>query len=179
MGSKQQVPDGMLIGPKNPIIEEALGDRLIGGKREAAELSVADFDGSRWKLVCTPDQPNVATVHLDVGGWSEIEKVGGRDVLESLYAGIVGAKQEGFVGYVSLTVFARHVDSTEKLAKKVDLCLAFRHYLHYHIKAAKTNLHMRMRRKVRGWLQVLNRATLSSEAPKEKKTISGRTFTRK
>ena len=78
MGSKQQVPDGMLIGPKNPIIEEALGDRL-----------------------------------------------------------------------------------------------------HYHIKAAKTNLHMRMRRKVRGWLQVLNRATLSSEAPKEKKTISGRTFTRK
>ena len=140
MGSKQQVPDGMLIGPKNPIIEEALGDRLIGGKREAAELSVADFDGSRWKLVCTPDQPNVATVHLDVGGWSEIEKVGGREVLE---------------------------------------CLAFRHYLHYHIKAAKTNLHMRMRRKVRGWLQVLNRASLSSDAPKEKKTISGRTFTRK
>ena len=89
MGSKQQVPDGMLIGPKNPIIEEALGDRLVGGKREAAELSVADFDGSRWKLVCTPDQPHVATVHLDVGGWAEIEKVGGRDVLESLYAGMV------------------------------------------------------------------------------------------
>jgi hypothetical protein len=65
------------------------GDRLVGGKREAAELSVADFDGSRWKLVCTPDQPNIATVHLDVGGWAEIEKVGGRDVLESLYAGMV------------------------------------------------------------------------------------------
>ena len=127
MGSKQQVPDGMLIGPKNPIIEEALGDRLVGGKIRP----------------------------------------------------LVGAKQEGFVGYVSLTVFARHVDSTEKLAKKVDLCLAFRHYLHYHIKAAKTNLHMRMRRKVRGWLQVLNRAALASEAPREKKTISGRTFTRK
>ena len=56
---------------------------------------------------------------------------------------------------------------------------AIRHYLHYHIKAAKTNLHMRMRRKVRGWLQVLNRAALASEAPREKKTISGRTFTRK
>ena len=113
MGSKQQVPDGMLIGPKNPIIEEALGDRRC------------------------------------------------------------------IMGYVSLTVFSRHVDSPTKLAKKVDLCLAFRHYLHYHIKAAKTNLHMRMRRKVRGWLQVLNRAALASEAPREKKTISGRTFTRK
>ena len=32
---------------------------------------------------------------------------------------MVGAKQEGFVGYVSLTVFARHVDTPEKLAKKV------------------------------------------------------------
>ena len=39
--------------------------------------------------MCTPDQPNIATVHLDVGGWAEIEKVGGRDVLESLYAGMV------------------------------------------------------------------------------------------
>jgi len=173
MGSKQQVPDGMLIGPKNPIIEEALGDRLVGGKREAAELSVADFDGSRWKLVCTPDQPNIAIGAAPPVVFSEAKN----PPLE--IRPLVGAKQEGFVGYVSLTVFARHVDSPEKLAKKVDLCLAFRHYLHYHIKAAKTNLHMRMRRKVRGWLQVLNRAALASEAPREKKTISGRTFTRK
>ena len=135
MGSKQQVPDGMLIGPKNPIIEEALGDRLV-----------VFSEAKNPPLEIRP---------------------------------LVGAKQEGFVGYVSLTVFARHVDSPTKLAKKVDLCLAFRHYLHYHIKAAKTNLHMRMRRKVRGWLQVLNRAALASEAPREKKTISGRTFTRK
>lgn len=318
MGSKQQVPDGMLINCRNPIIEEALGDRLVGGKREATELSVADFDGSRWKLVCGVDAPHVATVHLYVGGWSELEKVGGKEVLESLYGGmvveaapgykvavsvdcdacqdkeatleklillkrhlvgapltekfealadgsaaqgpvitvpwrdsgealyrltqndpaapenydrvlvvyaidfpdetdramcriflqqfaeqhkkigsappvvfseakhppleirpLVGAKQERFVGYVSFTVFKRNVDSPAKLAKKVDLCLAFRHYLHYHVKAAKTNLHMRMRRKVRQWLQVLNRAFLSSSTAKEKKTISGRTFTRK
>ena len=59
------------------------------------------------------------------------------------------------------------------------MSLAFRHYLHYHIKAAKTNLHMHMRRKVRGWLQVLNRAALASDQAREKKTISGRTFTRK
>jgi hypothetical protein len=38
---------------------------------------------------------------------------------------------------------------------------------------------MRLRRKVRQWLQVLNRAFLSSSTAKEKKTISGRTFTRK
>ena len=79
---------GLLDSAPNSLVDLCTGDRLVGGKREAAELSVADFDGSRWKLVCTPDQPNIATVHLDVGGWAEIEKVGGRDVLESLYAGI-------------------------------------------------------------------------------------------
>ena len=42
MGSKQQVPDGMLIGPKNPIIEEALGDRLVGG-REKKTISGRTF----------------------------------------------------------------------------------------------------------------------------------------
>ena len=91
----------------------------------------------------------------------------------------MGAKQEGFVGYVSLTVFSRHVDSPEKLAKKVDLCLAFRHYLHYHIKAAKTNLHMRMRRKVNSWIQIVNRAIMTADKPKDMKTSSGKTFTRK
>ena len=80
---------------------------------------------------------------------------------------------------MSLTVFARHVDSTEKLAKKVDLCLAFRHYLHYHIKAAKTNLHMRMRRKVNSWIQIVNRAIMTADKPKDMKTSSGKTFTRK
>jgi len=92
---------------------------------------------------------------------------------------LVGAREAGFVGFVSFTVFARHVDTEVRLAKKVELCLGFRHYLHYHIKCAKTNLHMRMRRKVRGWLQLINRAFLKSEIEREKKTITGRTFTRK
>ena len=83
------------------------------------------------------------------------------------------------VGFVSFTIFDHHVKTPAKLAKTIDNLIGFRNYLHFHIKAAKTNLHMRMRRKVRGGLQVLNRAALASEAPREKKTISGRTFTRK
>ena len=92
----------MLIDCRNPIIEEALGDRLVGGKREATELSVADFDGSRWKLVCGVDAPHVATVHLYVGGWSELEKVGGKEVLESLYGGMVVEAAPGYKVAVSV-----------------------------------------------------------------------------
>jgi len=307
----------MRLDEHNMIIEEALGDRLIGGQRVACELSVADFDGSRWKLKCDPESPNVVTVHLDLGCWKELEALGARGVLDSVYAGMVAPADAGYkvavtvdcdacadppgtlekliklkrhllghpftralealaagtaaagpvavvpwrdsgeaayvmaqndpaqpqhydrvcvvyavdfpeetdramcrimlqqfaeqhrkignappvvfheaksppleirdlaapradlVGYVSFTVFKRHVDTPERLAKKVDLCLAFRHYLHYHIKCAKTNLHMRMRRKVRSWLQIINKAFMPSELGREKKTITGRTFTRK
>lgn len=83
------------------------------------------------------------------------------------------------VGYISFTIFRPHVKTPEKLNKAVDLIIGFRQYIHFHIKAAKTNLHMRMRRKVTTWLQVLNRAVMVSEAPKAMKTSSGKTFTRK
>ena len=57
--------------------------------------------------------------------------------------------------------------------------MGFRNYLHFHIKAAKTNLHMRMRRKVSSWIQIINRAIMTSEKPREMKTSSGKTFTRR
>jgi actin related protein 2/3 complex subunit 2 len=316
MGSKKDVP-GMRLETTNMIIEESLGERLVGGQRAACELSVADFDGSRWKLKVDPAALSVVTVHLDIGCWKELEAIGARGVLDSVYAGMATQADPGYkvavsvdcdacadkagtlekliklkrnllghpfaeafaalaagtasagpvavvpwrdsgeavyvmaqndpaqpqhydrvcvvyavdfpeetdramcrvmlqqfaeqhrkignappvvfseakappleirdlvqprsdlVGFVSFTIFARHVDTDARLAKKVDLCLAFRHYLHYHIKCAKTNLHMRMRRKVRAWLQILNKAIMPSNIEREKKTVSGRTFTRK
>lgn len=83
------------------------------------------------------------------------------------------------VGYLSLTIFKSHVDSPDKLEKVVTNLVGLRNYLQYHIKASKTYLHMRMRRKVSSWLQVLNRAVMTGDVEKEKKTASGKTFTRK
>mmetsp|Transcript_1875 Transcript_1875/g.8345 ORF Transcript_1875/g.8345 Transcript_1875/m.8345 type:complete len:312 (-) Transcript_1875:98-1033(-) len=85
---------------------------------------------------------------------------------------------EDIAGYVSFTVFPDHVKTDDKLLKAVRQLVGFRGYLMYHIKASKTYLHMRMRSKVASWLQVLNRATMDDET-KEKKTSSGKTFTRK
>ena len=64
-----------------------------------------------------------------------------------------------------------------KKSAAITMLTGFRNYLHYHIKASKTYLHMRMRKKVVGWLKVLNRAV--PEVEKEKKTAAGKTFTRK
>ena len=70
----------------------------------------------------------------------------------------------------------RHLDG-ERAEKAVTLLSGFRNYLHYHIKATKTYLHMRMRKRVQTWLQVLNRAVPEQET--EKKTAGGKSFKRK
>ena len=81
-------------------------------------------------------------------------------------------------GYISFALEERHIQG-ERLENSMTLLAGFRNYLHYHIKASKTYLHMRMRKRVAGWLQVLNRAIPErAEADKEKKTITGKTFTR-
>lgn len=70
----------------------------------------------------------------------------------------------------------RHVQG-ERMQTAITLLLGFRNYLHYHIKCSKTYLHMRMRKRVAGWMQVLNRAV--PEVETEKKTAAGKTFSRK
>jgi actin related protein 2/3 complex, subunit 2 len=84
------------------------------------------------------------------------------------------------VGYLSLALFPSHVDTDEKRAKAATLVQGLRNYLHYHITASKTHLHIRMRKRVDLLLQVLNRARPEKDpsAKVNKKTISGRTFSR-
>jgi len=80
------------------------------------------------------------------------------------------------IGYVTFVLFDRHFKA-EKKNGVAELLPTFRNYLHYHIKCAKSHLHTRMRNRVDLLLQVLNRA--KQELDTEKKTASGRTFTRK
>jgi len=96
-------------------------------------------------------------------------------------AGIASSLRSGSdtAGFISFALEERHIQG-ERLENSMTLLAGFRNYLHYHIKGSKTYLHMRMRKRVAGWLQVLNRAIPErAEADKEKKTISGKTFTRK
>jgi actin related protein 2/3 complex subunit 2 len=66
------------------------------------------------------------------------------------------------VGYVMFTVFKLHVDKPEKIKNATNLFIGFHAYLHYHIKAAKTQLQTRMRSRVEMLLKVLNRANPSA-----------------
>ena len=91
-------------------------------------------------------------------------------------ASLVTSHNPDAAGYITFALEIRHLEGN-KLENAVSLLASFRNYLHYHIKASKTYLHMRMRKRVVGWLQVLNRAVPQVET--EKKLASGKTFTRK
>jgi actin related protein 2/3 complex subunit 2 len=80
-------------------------------------------------------------------------------------------------GFLTFVLENRHVSSPDRVDKVVSMLASFRGYLHYHIKATKTYLHMRMRKRVVTWLQVLNRAV--PEQDTEKKTAGGKSFKRK
>jgi actin related protein 2/3 complex, subunit 2 len=81
------------------------------------------------------------------------------------------AESSGFI----LFQFEEKALSGEHSDSAMHLLTCFRSYLLYHIKASKTYLHMRMRKRVAGWLQVLNRAKPDRES-KEKKSITGKTL---
>lgn len=80
------------------------------------------------------------------------------------------------IGFLSFSVEERHLVGPGK-DKAVALLTTFRNYLHYHIKCSKTYLHMRMRKKVAGWMLVLNRAMPEVEG--DKKTATGKSFIKK
>ena len=77
--------------------------------------------------------------------------------------------------YISFVLFKKHWDGT-KAEQSIGAVLMFRNYLHYHVKASKTFMHMRMRKTVDSLMGTLNRAKTSAEAAVEKKTWSGRSL---
>ncbi|XP_064456103.1 actin-related protein 2/3 complex subunit 2-like [Ornithodoros turicata] len=80
------------------------------------------------------------------------------------------------VGYITFVLFPRHT-SRQARDNTINLIHTFRDYLHYHIKCSKAYIHSRMRAKTSDFLKVLNRAR-PDPVSVEKKTITGRTFTR-
>ena len=91
-------------------------------------------------------------------------------------AGLEYSFKSDTAGFISFAVEERHISGAGR-EKAITLLTGFRNYLHYHIKCSNTYLHMRMRKRVAGWMLVLNRAVPEIET--EKKTAAGKTFSRK
>ncbi|XP_066932361.1 probable actin-related protein 2/3 complex subunit 2 [Clytia hemisphaerica] len=80
------------------------------------------------------------------------------------------------IGYITFVLEKRHTKAAAR-ENTINLIHTFRNYLHYHIKCSKAYLHSRMRAKTSDFIKVLNRARPEPKTT-EKKTITGKTFTR-
>lgn len=89
--------------------------------------------------------------------------------------GVKGVKADAKMGFVSFVLFKPHFEAKNR-DKTINNIQTFRNYLMYHIKCSKAYMHDRMRKRVDSLLQVLNRAKAEPLEPKEKKTMTGKTF---
>jgi len=91
--------------------------------------------------------------------------------------GVKGVNEGEDQGFVSFGLFKGHVAGA-RAQLTVDILQVFRNYLLYHVKCSKAFMHTRMRNRVNSLLQVINRAKMKQKGEDEKKTATGRTFTR-
>jgi len=88
----------------------------------------------------------------------------------------ISGEQKGSLGFISFAVQKRQMKDMQKTAAAL---INFRSFLHYHLKCSKSFFHSRMRKKVKEFLMILNRAKTDYEGDtkkKTKKTASGRVF---
>lgn len=112
--------------------------------------------------------------------WSEREPPMELKGLEAGGAGAgaaAAAGSETSIGFITFTIFpASYKTDAQKEAVASQLAL-FRAFLQYHLKAAKTYLHARMRSRAETLQKVLNRAIPEDPfSEQEKKLASGKTF---
>jgi len=91
----------------------------------------------------------------------------------------LSGEEKGSLGFITFAVQKRHME--DKLVTAAAL-INFRSFLHYHLKCSKAFFHSRMRKKVKEFLKILNRAKTNYEGEtkkKVKKTASGRSFRHK
>ena len=95
------------------------------------------------------------------------------------FPGVDAAPSEASIGYVTFTIFpAAYKTDAQREAVASQLAL-FRSFLQYHLKAAKTYLHARMRSRAENLQRILNRAIPEDPfAAAERKTASGKSFTK-
>lgn len=80
-------------------------------------------------------------------------------------------------GFISMSLSERHVEEKNR-DNVIDKLVSFRSYLHYHLKCTKAYMHIRTRDRVSKLLQNLEASKDLSGKKVEKRTASGRTFTR-
>jgi len=86
----------IFLGASNAILKEALQDRVVGGKREACEMTISDFDNVSFKVSVSPEAPQKIKVCMSMPQVSQLKKEGADDVLAGLFPGMIISPDQGY-----------------------------------------------------------------------------------
>lgn len=86
----------IFLGASNAILKETLQDRVVGGKREACEMTISDFDNVSFKVSVSPDTPQKIKVCMSMPQIAQLRKNGADEVLANLFPGMIISPDQGY-----------------------------------------------------------------------------------
>jgi actin related protein 2/3 complex subunit 2 len=107
----------ILLETSNRIIEEQIRRRLGSRpKRDAVDMTLADFDGVLFHLTTNPQQRNMMTVSIQWRVINEFMKHGARERLQQVYGSMVASPESGYDASVTFNLDSCTADTATKVA---------------------------------------------------------------
>ena len=86
----------IFLGAGNAILKETLADRVVGGKKEACEITISDFDNVSFKVSIAPETPTKIKVCMSMPQVPQLKKDGADEVLAALFPGMIVSPDQGY-----------------------------------------------------------------------------------
>ena len=109
-------PEGVFLDAAHEILVDAIGSRLHDGLREPCEMSVADFDEVKYKLVVLSESTHVVTLNIAMPCAAALKTLGLAKTLSDTYPGMETTPEDGFDVAVQLDL-NNVTDATATLSK--------------------------------------------------------------
>jgi len=86
----------ILLETHNRVLEEVIKQRINSPKREAVDITLADFDGVTFHVTTNPDQRNLVTVSISWRCISELRAHGSDARIKAVYGPLVVNPESGY-----------------------------------------------------------------------------------
>jgi len=85
----------ILLEANSQLLEEIIKQRIASEKKEAVDITIADFDGVTFHITTNPQQRNICTVSISWRCISEIKQHGVEARLKAIYGPLLVAPESG------------------------------------------------------------------------------------
>jgi len=109
----------ILLESNNRLIEDTLKQRIESPKREAVDITLADFDGVTYHITTHPQQRNILTVSIQWRCIAEMRPHGAEARVKQIYGPLVVPSEPGYDFSVQIDLDNIPTDKKESLPKTI------------------------------------------------------------